>query len=110
LTAKYFENLGVVERLPRKILKRVGDFTMKRDGLYYLMGVNMIAYVKTKGLQEVDIEYTNDGKVKYWFENTIAFDNAVKDFKKDKLIQDYTSCQIDIKNKIIELRDENGKQ
>jgi ribosomal protein S18 len=77
---------------------------ISRDDLHYLMGTNMIAYLKMKGFEEVDVEFTDNNKVKYWFKNSNELHDTIREFKENKLIQEYVSQQNKIKDKIIELR------
>jgi hypothetical protein len=68
-----------------------------KEDLHYLMGTNMIAYVKLKGISEEEIEFTEDGKIKYWFKKSDDLFEAIREFKEDEKINDYIKIQNEIK-------------
>jgi hypothetical protein len=78
---------------------------LDKEGLYFLMGTHMIAYIKSKGIEEEIIEITDDtGKLKYWFKSTDELFDIIRDFKDDIKIQNFLKCQNEVKMKMIELR------
>ena len=80
---------------------------MENKKLHYLMGTNMIAYIKSKGIIEDSIEFTSDSKVKYWFEDNENLYQIIREFKENKLIQEFVNQQNIVKQTIIKLRNAN---
>lgn len=75
--------------------------------LYYLMGTNMIAYLKSKGINEEYVEFTENKKVKYWFQDTQELYDTIREFENNTEIQEFVKQLSDIKKKVIELRNNN---
>ena len=60
---------------------------MKSD--FKLMSINVIAYMKMKGIKPLKIEKDTDGSVAHYFENTDELHSYLKEYKKDKHIQEF---------------------
>lgn len=84
---------------------------MSKENLHYIMGTNMVAYVKSKGFIEEKVELTKDtNKLKYWFKPTDELFNAMREFKSNKEIQEFVRCQNEIKQMIITMRTANDEK
>jgi hypothetical protein len=56
---------------------------------FKLMSINVIAYLKMKGLKPIRIEKANEGNVVHYFENTNELQFYLKEYKKDKHLQEF---------------------
>lgn len=56
---------------------------------FRLMSVNVIAYVKTKGIKPIRIEKNEDGNVAHYFEDTDDLHFYLREYKKDIKLQDF---------------------
>lgn len=57
---------------------------------FKLMSINVIAYLKMKGLKPIRLEKEN-GSVVHYFDNTDELHFYLKEYKKDKNLQSFIS-------------------
>jgi hypothetical protein len=57
---------------------------------FKLMSINVIAYLKMKGLKPIRLEKEN-GSVVHYFENTDELHFYLKEYKKDRNLQNFIS-------------------
>jgi hypothetical protein len=62
----------------------------KMNNEFKLMSINVIAYLKMKGLKPIRLEKEN-GSVVHYFENTDELHFYLKEYKKDKNLQNFIS-------------------
>lgn len=74
------------------------------DNLYYLMSLNVIAYVKMKGFKVVKTEKTDNNRVKYWFEDNIQLQQAITDYKNNKELKEFIKLLKETKDEIHNLK------
>lgn len=55
---------------------------------FKLMSINIIAYLKMKGLKPIRLEKEN-GSVVHYFENTDELHFYLKEYKKDRNLQEF---------------------
>jgi Domain of unknown function (DUF5659) len=69
---------------------------------FKLMSINVIAYLKMKGLNPLRIEKDQSNQVAHYFNNTDELHFYLKEYKKDKNLQSFitnlTNTRHDIKN------------
>jgi hypothetical protein len=69
---------------------------------FKLMSINVIAYLKMKGLKPNRIEKDRSNQVAHYFDNTDELHFYLKEYKKDKNLQSFitnlTNTRHDIKN------------
>lgn len=56
---------------------------------FKLMSVNVIAYMKMNGIKPTKIEKDETGSIAHYFDNTDELHNYLKEYKKDKRIQEF---------------------
>jgi hypothetical protein len=56
---------------------------------FKLMSINVIAYLKMKGLKPLRIERGEEGNVIHYFENTDELHFYLKEYKKDTNLQQF---------------------
>lgn len=58
--------------------------------LYYIMSINVVAYMRANGIEPVgNPERTDDGKIKYYFEDTNEFRMLLDKYGQDDFIQKF---------------------
>lgn len=67
---------------------------------FKLMSINVIAYMKMKGLKPLRLEKNSEGSVEHYFENTDELHFYLKEYKKDKNLQNFISSLADTRNAI----------
>jgi hypothetical protein len=56
--------------------------------VYYLMSLNVVAYIRARGIEPLDEPIkTDDGKVKYIFEDTEEFRKLLTEYNNNEFIQ-----------------------
>lgn len=56
---------------------------------FKLLSINVIAYLKVKGINQIRVEKDENGQVAHYFNNTDELHFYLKEYKKDKTIQDF---------------------
>lgn len=56
---------------------------------FKLMSINVIAYLKTKGINPMRVEKDETNQVSHYFENTDELHFYLKEYKKDKNLQTF---------------------
>jgi hypothetical protein len=51
---------------------------------YYIMSINVVAYMRSKGINPIDKLINEDGKLMYLFENTKEFRDLMYKYGQDK--------------------------
>lgn len=67
---------------------------------FKLMSINVIAYLKMKGLQPLRIEKNEEGSIVHYFDNTDELHFYLKEYKKDKNLQSFISNLSDTRHAI----------
>lgn len=71
---------------------------------FKLLSINVIAYLKTKDIMPIRVERDSDNQVAHYFKNTDELHFYLKEYKRDKNIQDFitklTETRKQIKNLI----------
>ncbi|MGM7720467.1 DUF5659 domain-containing protein [Metabacillus sp. Hm71] len=68
-------------------LSQLEEIKMKNE--FRLMSVNVIAYLKMKGIKPIRIEKNDQNSVSHYFENTDELHFYLKEYKKDKNLQSF---------------------
>jgi len=56
--------------------------------LRYIMSINVVAYARANGIEPIgNPEKTEDGKLKYWFNNTKEIRDLLDKYNKDEFTQ-----------------------
>lgn len=56
---------------------------------FKLLSVNVIAYLKVKGLKPIRVEKDENGQVAHYFDNTDELHFYLKEYKKDRNLQEF---------------------
>lgn len=67
---------------------------------FKLMSINVIAYMKMKGITPLRIEKDETGSVVHYFENNDELHFYLKEYKKDKNLQNFISSLADTRHSI----------
>ena len=62
---------------------------MEEQKLRYLMSLNVVAYLRSHGIEPVNPEpdVTPDGKIKYWFDNSDEVKGLLTKYNNDEFVQ-----------------------
>lgn len=74
------------------------------DNLYYLMSLNVIAYIKMKGFKVDHIEKTDNKRIKYWFKNSEQLQQTIQRYKDNKELKEFVRLLKETKDEIHNLK------
>jgi hypothetical protein len=74
------------------------------ENLYYLMSLNVVAYLKMKGFKPIKIERTNNNRIKYWFIDSEQLQKTIEEYKQNKELKDFIRLVKETKDEIHDLK------